>query len=179
MLMPNINSADQVTDEQAAYLAGIAQTLSAQDDFAIQNFADTTITSPDAQQALQSENALGMLEDMAPQDVAFDIFNPMGNEGDAFALSSYQENSIFTGLWDRIKVLFSGLRRKVQRVFCKVVTALGSDEALDIKKIIKDVLVALIPALAAASGLMPVALPLVVSLAAMLFKYRVSKVYPA
>ena len=55
---------------------------------------------------------------------------------------------------------------------------LGKDQSLDLKTIIKAILLALIPALAATTGLMAVALPIVVSLAATLIKYGVGKVYP-
>ena len=81
-------------------------------------------------------------------------------------------------LWQKIKDLFGNLREKVKQIFCKVVGELGKDQSLDLKTIIKAVLLALIPALAATTCLMAVALPIVVSLAAMLIKYGVGKVCP-
>lgn len=178
MVLADISSPEQVTDEQASYLAGLAQTLSGKTDFEIQNFADSVVTSPDAQKALQSEAAARLLKDEVPPDAAFDIFNPGGGDAEVLALSRWQENSIFDGLWPKIKLLFGGLRRKVKRIFCNVVNAWGKDKDLDLKKIIKEVLIALVPVLGASAGLMPVALPIVVSLAAMFIKYGAEKVCP-
>lgn len=177
MILPNIETLEQVTDDQVAYLAGLAQTLATQNDFSIQNFADSAVTSPDVQSSLQVQSAVSLLEDVPPQGAAFDIFNPAGNTIEMFALSLPQEHSIFPGLGDKLKKLFSSLRRKVKRIFCKVVAKLQTED-LDLKNIIRQVLLVLIPSFAASTGLIPIALPIVISLAAMLFKYSVAKVCP-
>jgi len=171
MILADIKTTEDITDEQVVYLAGLAQNLSEQDEFAIRNYADSVITSPDARKALEAHQSEALLRDEMP---AAEL-----SSAEVFALAGMQQESIFSDAWSRIKTLFSGLRHKVKRVFCKVVTMLNSDTDLDLKKIIKDVLIALIPALAASTGLMPVALPIVVSLAALLLKYGVSKVCPA
>jgi hypothetical protein len=178
MLLPAIQSAANVTDDQVNYLANIAQTLSTQDDFAIQNYGDSVITSPDAQQALQLPESEKMFGNFTSPDISFDLMNPAPGV-ELLALSMPQQNSIIDDIWPQVKALFTGLRGKVRHIFCEVATAWGSDKDLDLKKIIKDVLIALIPLFAASTGLMPVALPIVVSLAAMLLKHGVSKVCPA
>jgi hypothetical protein len=121
---------------------------------------------------------MDMVQDETPQDAAFDIFYPNTGGTDALALSSFQQESIFPGLWNKVENVFSVLRRKVNRIFCDVVKNFANDKDLDLKKIIKDVLVVLVPLLAGSAGLLPVALPIVVSLGAMLIKYGAAKVCP-
>ncbi len=178
MLLSSIESVDQVTDEQVTYLAGIAQNLSMESDYTIQNYADTAITSPDAQKALQSASAVKLLTDGNAESTAFASLGPANGGTNGLALSSFQEDALLGDFWQRIKNLFGGLRRKVKKIFCKVASALGNDGDLDLKKIIREVLIVLIPALAASAGLLPIALPIVVSLAAMLIKYGVDRVCP-
>lgn len=178
MILPNFETPDQVTDERVAYLTELAQTYSTKDDFTIQNFADLSIRSPDVQLVLQNQSTINLLGDVPPEGVLFDIFNPTGITTEIFALLLPQDDAIFPELWDNLKNLFSSLRRKVKRIFCKVVNTLSAEEELDLKVIIKQVLLVLIPALAASTGLMPIALSIVVSLAAMLIKNGVGKVCP-
>lgn len=178
MFIPDIQSKEHITEQQLIYLASLAETIAVQDDFSIKNFADSLITSPDVQNILQSKDSTKFLDYEPPINVAFDIFNPSGSSIEMMALSTFQENVVYLDFWPKIRTLFGNLRRKVKRIFCKVVLMLNSDDELDLKAIIKQVLIALIPALAASSGLMPVALPIVISLAAMLLKYGVNKVCP-
>lgn len=178
MLITGLQSVDQVTDDQIKYFAAYAGTLSMQNDFVIQNFADSIMTSPDARAVLQSENSVKLLERELPTEASYDIFNPAAEGTEMFALSLPQENSIFTGMWPQITDLYGWLRRKVKSVFCKIASLLEKDNELDLQKIIKQVLIALVPVLAASTGLMPIALPIVISLAAMLLKYGISKVCP-
>jgi hypothetical protein len=175
MLLPYIESTEQITDARALFLAGITQRISTWNDFDIENFADSLTTNPDVQEVLQSADVQNLLKDESSADADLNIAG--GNAG-MLALSFLQESAVSASLWPKLRNLFGRLRRIVKRVFCKVIETLGAEGTLDTKAIIKQVLVALIPALAAASGLMPVALPIVISLAAMLLKYGVSKVCP-
>lgn len=170
MLIPNIQTPDQVTDAQVDYLAGITQSLSRQSDFDIQNFADSGLTSPDVQQAFQS---------YADKNLLGDIGN--GNATAMRMALNFHQEAVASNLsfWDRLKAWFTGLRTKVITIFCKVLAELGNDKDLDLKTILKQVIVVLIPALAATAGLVPLALSIVVSLGAMLLKYGASQVCPA
>ena len=179
MLIPVIQTEDDVTDEQVAYLAGLADNLSHQGDFEINNYADSIVTSPDVQQALQMQTTMDIITEGMPKNAAADFYYPSGDNSVVLALSDFQQDFFLHGLNEKLKLLFSGFRRRVKRIFCSVATALGSDNDLDLKDIIKKVVVALIPVLAATTGLMAIALPIVVSLAAMLIKYGVNKVCPA
>lgn len=179
MILSNINNKEDVTDDLVASLAGLSVNLSVQSDDVIQLYANNSIMSPDAHRVLESQDVLQVLANEPNQGVASDSVDFVSEDDESFGLLSFPENdSIFGGLWSRVKDLFTGLKKKVRRIFCQVVSALGSSQDFDLKQIIKDVLLVLIPALAASSGLMPVALPIVVSLAAMLLKYGVNKVCP-
>lgn len=178
MSLPKIEFIEDVTDELVASLSGLAENLSIQNDEVIQLYANNSIMSPDVQRDLESQDSLQLLANDSNQGVSSDAIDFISEDDENFGGLSFPENdSLLGGLWSRIKGLFSGLRKKVRRIFCQVVASLGNQD-LDLKKIINDVLLVLIPALAAATGLMPIALPIVVSLAAMLLKYGVSKVCP-
>lgn len=167
-----------VTEERVASLSGLAENLSIQDDEVIQLYANSSIMNPDVQQVLESRDSVELLSDESNPGMANDAIDFTSEEDEDFGTLAFPEDdSVIGGLWSRIRGLFKGLRKKVRRIFCQVVAALH-DTDLDIKKIIRDVLLALIPALAASAGLMPIALSIVVSLAAMLLKYGVSKVCP-
>ena len=174
MLFADIHTVDQVTEAQVNYLASYAQTLSLQDDFAIQNFADSVMASPDAQAILQQQSP----KQMHDEGIQGDLQYTDGLPKEAFALSIPQENSILTDIWPKITDAYAWLRKKVKTVFCEVAAEFDKDDDLDLKGIIRQVLVVLVPVLAASTGLMPVALPIVVSLAATLIKYGVQKVCP-
>ena len=177
MLLANITSVEEVTDDRIASLAELAQNLSGQNDDVIQLYANNSIINPDVQRALEAQDAVQVLGDEINQGVASDAAG-FNSDDEDFGLLTFPEADFLGGLWSRVKELFSGLRKKVRRIFCQVVSALQGGQDLDLKKIINDVLIVLIPALAASTGLMPIALPIVVSLAAMLIKYGVSKVCP-
>gem|GEM_PF-868760 len=170
------NSTGEISDAQAGYLAGLADSLAQQDDFAIQNYADAAVTSPDVQQLFKEEAVVALLKEDMDSPVESDVFNAEGTY--FFALSEGQKEYAGVAFISWISNLFSGLRRKVKRIFCRVVGALDSEQ-FDLKQIIKDVLIVLIPALAATTGLIPVPLPIVVSLTALLLKHGVAKVCPA
>ena len=179
MNFPVINSATDVTDDNIASLSELAQNLSYQDDDVIQTITSSQVLDPEVQKYLASEEALNMLREAADEEASAAGTDTVSADED-FGLLVFPESISSAGnIFFRIKSLFTGLRRKVRRIFCQVVSALGSDEDLDLKQIIKDVILALIPALAASTGLLPIALPIVVSLAAMLIKYGVSQVCPA
>jgi hypothetical protein len=178
MFLPEIKSVDDLSDDNIAYLSGIANTLSTNnDDFSIQNFGDTAITNPQAKTALQSDAARAFVQGAEPYNAAADVFKFSGGSNN-MALSLEQENIMRSMAPLGIGGLFSGLKQKVRRIFCQIVGALNGDSTLDAKKIIKAVLTALIPAIGAAAGLLPIAITIVVSLAAMLLKYGVGRVCP-
>lgn len=178
MNLPVFMTTADVTDDNLAILAGYVESLSMQDDNVIKMISSSQILDPQVQRILQSENVPNALDrefiqGSSVQDAAFEEldqdFSPL-----LFPESAVSISSVFS----RIKGLFIGLRRKVRRIFCQVVKALGNAGDLDLKSIIKNVLLALIPALAVSSGLIPVALPILVSLAALLLKYGIGKVCP-
>lgn len=179
MTISNINSIEDITEDQVATLSGLAENLSMQSDDVIQLYVNSVIMNPETQRALESQDTLQASASDSNQDIASDAIDFYSEDDESFGLITFPEDdSFFEGLWYRVKALFIGLKKKVRRIFCQVVTAIGGNEELDLKTIIRDVLIALIPALAASTGLMSVALPIVVSLGAMLIKYGVAKVCP-
>jgi len=180
MSINNIKTMEDITDEQVASLAEFAANLSIQNEEVIQLYANYSIMDPETKRILESESNLQVLANESPEGVSSDAPGFASEDDEHFGILSFpQEDSAFEGFWSRVKILFSGLKKKVRKIFCRIVAALEGSGEFDIKQIIKDVLLALIPALAATTGLMPIAVPIVVSLAAMLLRYGVSKVCPA
>jgi len=180
MLLTDISTPEQITDERVAYFASLAVDLSQKSDHDIQNNSDNLLASPDAQSVLQADSTVKLLgSDLVPRGAVAAIFNPAGVTAPAFALSDIQQSLIPTAFKEKLEEIFGGLKAKVKKIFCFVVGQLKGAEGLDLKTIIKDVLVALVPALAASTGLIPVALPIVVTLAALLIKHGADQVCPA
>lgn len=179
MTINNILSAENLTEENLTALAGLAKNLSAQNDEVIKLYANEAILNPETEHILSDTGVRELLErDIVEAESITAEFYP--DDIDDFGMLTFTHNEVgLENLWSQIRILFSGLKKKVRRTFCRIVAALEGSQEFDLKKIIKDVLLALIPALAATTGLMPVAVPIVVSLAAMLLKYGVSKVCPA
>lgn len=184
MELPTINSIEEITNSNLETLAGIAQNLSMQDDKVIETITSSTILSPEIQQALELQDGAQLLADEPSGDTTDDLFE--SDDVDAgFGLLIFDDGGAAFGaegdasnFWQRIKRLFSGLRKKVRRLFCEAVNNFRGNKDLDLKDILKKVLVIVIPAFAATSGLMPVVLPIVVSLAALLLKHGADTVCP-
>lgn len=154
---------EEINDNWLDYIAGEVHALSQGDEFAINNYIDREATNPDVQELLKNAN----LDDENDEPVM----------AGTFSLGFQQESALMFRMPDWIRNLFSRLKRKIKRIFCKVVGDLQNDGDINLKFIIKSVLVALIPALGL-GGFPAAVLPIVVGLAALLLKYGYNYVCP-
>jgi hypothetical protein len=154
-------TAQSISDQKLDYLASQVLSLSRQDEFSINNYIDSELTNPDVHEYLQTH--------------ADDLKTEL-QDNNNFSLTFHEEMLVRSGIGDFLKKLFGGLKRKVTKIFCQVVGDMQKDTSIDVKGIIKAVLLALIPAFA--TGIPAAVLPIVIGLAALLLKYGYSKVCP-
>jgi hypothetical protein len=140
-----------------------AAALSQRDEFAIENYADREMLNPQVQEYLST------IEKSNTEKSTSHI-------GKLY-LNFHQEAILKISFMDRLKSVFSGLKGKVRKVFCQVVGSLELDKDIDWKKIIKAILLALVPAFA--GGIPEIVLPIIIMLIAKLMKYGIDQVCPA
>lgn len=149
---------DDITNDWVFYIENEAKSLSFMDDFTIQNYIDREIYNPETQGYLASEQVATMLNSVTDSEIMHLNFVEQGRLG---------------FLPDWLRPRFRRLKRRVKQVFCDVVRGI---EAIDIKDVIKAVLLALIPAFAA--GVPAAVLPIVIGLIAYLMRNGVEKTCP-
>jgi hypothetical protein len=157
-----IQTAEDIDDRLLFYIENEANSLSSRDKLAIDNYVDRELFNP------SMESFLGR------EEVASSLL-PHGVELEALSLSHVQEIREQFHLPEWLRIRFRQLKRKIKKIFCKIVAELGDE--LDWKKIIKAVLLALIPAFA--GGVPALAAPIVIGLIAYLIKYGLSQTCPA
>lgn len=143
-----------VTSQWIDYYAAQAQTLAQQDEHAIRGFIDREILNPEMQELLKaSPKMMALADDDPDMELVLDT-------GGVTAKSA---------IGDWLRRTFGGMKKKVRKVFCDVVGELNKDGNINLKEIIRTVLLSLIPAFA--TGVPAAVLPLVIGLAALLLKY--------
>lgn len=95
MTISNINSIEDVTKDQVATLAGLAQNLSMQSDDVIQLYANSVIMNPDAQRALESQDTSQTSENESAPGVASDAMDFYSEDDESFGLISFPEDDSF------------------------------------------------------------------------------------
>lgn len=153
--------ADDITDHWLDYLHSEATSLSQREEFAIDNYADRELINPEMSSYLDGQHDL---ENADASSLA-----------GKFHLNFHQSMMAHIHVLDKLKSRFSGLKDKVHKAFCKVVSAISS-EKFDWKTVIKAVLVALIPVFA--GGIPALVVPLIIALIAKLIKLGLEKVCP-
>lgn len=144
-----------ITSQWLDYYAAEAQGLSRQDEQAIRGYIDREILNPDMQDLLKA--AAPKMITLADDDPDMELVLDSG----AITAKS--------AVGDWLRRTFGGMKKKVRKIFCTVVGDLNKDGNINLKEIIKTVLLALIPAFT--TGVPAAVLPIVVGLAALLLKY--------
>lgn len=151
---------EKIPDDWAAYIENEAMSLSKQEDFDIDNYADREILNPNFQSYLQELKLAGEMDDAV-------MAEPLSL---SFMESRFEAASLLGGKLKRLK-------NKIRESLCKILADLGGDGELNWKDIIKAVLIALIPALGGAT-LSIIVLPILISLTAKLIKRGFDAVCP-
>ena len=147
-----------VTSKWLFYVENEAKKLAqSNDEFTIQNYGDSELLNPEVEAYLSLEEALEKEADAQVEALSLNL----------------AESNHARKLPDWLRPRFRRLKSKVKKEFCKVVHGM---EELDIKDIIKNVLLALIPIFA--SGFPAAVLPIVIALVAYLIKYGIEKTCP-
>ncbi|MFT3920493.1 hypothetical protein [Cloacibacterium sp.] len=167
---------DDVTDSWVQYIENESRSLAQRDEFAIQNYADREILNPAVQSYLETIDDDG--DDIVGEAFAKSAGNVamMTTELEGFQLNYAQEVQ-WLALPEWLRFRFRRIKKKVQKIFCAVAGELIDGGELDIKGIIKAVLLALIPAFA--SGLPAAVFSIIIGLVAYLLKYGYTKTCPA
>ena len=165
-----------ITENWLQYIENESRSLAQRDEFAIQNYADREILNPAVQSYLETTDDDG--DDIGGEAFAKSAGNVamMTTELAGFQLN-YAQEAQWLALPEWLRFRFRRFKKKVQKIFCAVVGELIDGGELDVKGIIKAVLLALIPAFA--SGLPAAVLPIVIGLVAYLLKYGYTKTCPA
>jgi len=153
------NPGENIPDEWAAYIENEAMSLSKNEDFDIDNYADREILNPNFQSYLNEINLPGEPNTLVAETLSL-----------SFTEARFDAASIFGGKLRRLK-------NKIREILCRILGDLAGDGDLDWKDIIKAVLVALIPALGG-GPLSLVVLPILISLVAKLIKRGMDAVCP-
>lgn len=151
---------EAIPDDWASYIENEAMSLSKQEDFAIDNYADREILNPNFQQFLNEMK-------LPPANNDLMIAEPLSL---SFMESRFEAASVFGGKLRRLK-------NKIREILCRILSELAGDGEIDWKDIIKMVLVALIPALGG-GPLSLIVLPILISLIAKLIKRGFEAVCP-
>lgn len=167
---------DDVTDSWVQYIENESRSLAQRDEFAIQNYADREILNPAVQSYLETADDDG--DDIGGEVFAKSAGNVamMTTELAGFQLN-YAQEAQWLALPEWLRFRFRRIKKKVHKAFCVVAGELINDGKLDVKAIIKAVLIALIPAFA--GGFPAAVLPIVIGLVAYLLKYGYAKTCPA
>lgn len=144
---------EEITDEQLEYMLGEAMALSQQDDLQIENYADREAFNPDVDE-IPVDDIADDLADEEPLVIGF-----LG---------------LHRGRLSR-KRKFRKIKRKVRQIFCQVVSDLGGGEELNLKDLLKNSLIAIIPAF---GGLHAVVSAIVLSFLAVLIKRGYKRICP-
>lgn len=164
---------DDVTDNWVQYIENESRSLAQRDEFAIQNYADREILNPAVQSYLETYN--DDTEEEVYTKSAGNIAVMAAEFSDLDLNYTQAAQAIVLPEWLRFR--FRKIKKKVQKAFCVVTGELINDGKLDVKDIIKAVLIALIPAFAA--GLPAAILPIIIGLVAYLLKYGYARTCPA
>src|SRR5688572_10318755 len=122
MSMLEIKSVQDITEDRLSDLLTLAENLSTQNDDVIQLYGNNSIMDPKAQRALESPASSKLLGSEHGGNGEADAGDATFLEDEDLGLLSFPEEDAFLeGLWSRVRVLFTGLRKKVRRIFCKVV----------------------------------------------------------
>lgn len=183
MLVVDFKNEHDITDEKLEYLVNMSRELALKDDAIIMNTVDNTLKHPDVFHVLSDDKAMSEIlkdEPGAPPKAMESLTMTGGVDASNMFAATMSDKMLESSAAFRMKIFgfWRRFKRMVRRAFCKVVSVLDDIENIDLKEIIKKVLVILIPALAATTGLMPVAVTIIVSLVAMALKYGVSRVCP-
>lgn len=144
-----------ITGQWVDYYAAQAQTLAQQDERSIRGYIDREILNPDMQE---------LLKEAAPKMMTLADDDP-----DMELVLDTAGITAKSAIGDWLRRTFGSMKKKVRRIFCDVVGELNKDGNINLKDIIKTVLLALIPAFT--TGIPAAVLPVVVGLAALLLKY--------
>lgn len=166
---------DDITDNWLQYIENEANSLAQRDEFAIQNYSDREILNPAMRSYLEATDSDDDMEGVVFAKAAGNVAM-MTTELSALQLDYAQEAQTIT-LPEWLRFRFRSIKKKVQKAFCAVVGKLIDEGQLNVKDIIKAVLIALIPAFA--GGLPAAVLPIVIGLVAYLLKYGYAKTCPA
>lgn len=145
-----------VTQDWVDYIANEAnaEAFALTDQFSIENYIDRETLNP---------LVVSFLNENKPE-----LDNISNEANKKLSLNLYENMTISR----EIKGAFSGLKEKIRRTLCYILGE--SIEGLDIKELIKRLLIALIPAFGA--GVPFIVMPIVIGLVAMLIKYGLNYV---
>lgn len=152
---------NEISNDWLFYIENEAHSLAQGDEFSIQNFMERELFNPEIAEILDSEE----IDFIIGEDNGFKYFEPMH--------LNFTETTRSVGIGEKRKRRFRRLLDKVRGVFCETVNGV---EGVDMKDVIKAVLLALIPLFA--SGIPAALLPLIIGFVAYLMKYGVEKVCP-
>lgn len=152
----------QVTDQWLEYLEQEATSLAetSNTELEIENFMDRQALNPQMEAFLSDDDSIA------------DLLVGVSDEGlepitlNAVTMNNFSAKPSF--------LRFRKLKRKIRKIFCSIT---GELDGIDWKDIIKQVLVALLPAFA--GGIPAITLPIVIGLVAILMKKGYTAVCPA
>lgn len=154
------NTANDVSQDWLFYIENEARSLAQRDDFSIDNYIDREAFNPDMATYLSADSSAALFKTM--------LQAPSVN----LNLNLVQEMRA-NFLPDWLRPRFKHLKDKIKKIFCQAVKEIGE---IDVKAIIKAVLLALIPVFAA--GIPALCLPIIIGFIAFLLKYGYERTCP-
>ena len=145
-------------DAWVDYLANQSQALSNLTDYQLNSIIDNEVLNPNVQAILSDDN-LSKIADENEESYEMNL------------MTKTAVNAKSLRFWPKLKKL----KRRVRKAFCKVMATIGDDE-FDLKKVIRDVLLLLIPIFT--GGIPALLLPIIIAIIVSLLRKGVSKVCP-
>jgi hypothetical protein len=159
----------EISDQWVNYIASEVEKVADFKDLEIENYADQEIMNPEMQEYLEgfTDNEKLSIEELEGRG---EFLNLSSSQATMFNAASV------AGIFG---LRFRKLKRTIRKVFCEVIAPMiDNDGQINIKDIIKAVLVGLIPVLAGTGGVAAVLLPVIVAIVAKFVKRGVDAVCP-